>query len=234
MDLVRRQKPGEIFRERTNIQAQHYMILKSPKAFSTSTQMITPSSRDGLNTSGLSKAARMAAWKVQAHQNMWQQALDILSSVDAAFADAVTAIAFTKNFVGSPHIDTQNTGPFYGLSMGDFKAPGGALCVEISAREVGHVDTRHRLGKVDGRYPHWVAPYEGNRYSVIFYQTAGNEIPRETAVFQGNEAPLVDDPTTFPATPDDRYYNCYDKTTGTYAPSGSGLERAKTSSWRGY
>ena len=35
-----------------------------------------------------------------------------------------------------------------GLALGDF-AGGGALCVECSAREVAHIDTRHRLGKVE-------------------------------------------------------------------------------------
>ena len=135
-DLLRRTRPGEVFRERTNIRAQHYIILKSPLAF---------------GAQG-SKAARIAAYKVREHGDMWRQALVLLATVDAPFSETVTAIAFTKNFKGSPHIDTQNTGPFYGLALGDFKAPGGALCVEVSAREVAHVDTRHRLGKVDGRY----------------------------------------------------------------------------------
>lgn len=35
IDNKRRLKPGEIYRERTNIKAQHYMILKGPKGFST-------------------------------------------------------------------------------------------------------------------------------------------------------------------------------------------------------
>ena len=46
---------------------------------------------------------------------------------------------------------------------------------EWSARVIAHVNTKNRLGKVDGRYPHWVAPYdEGkDRYSLIFYLTMG-------------------------------------------------------------
>ena len=42
-------------------------------------------------------------------------------------------------------------------------------------------------GIMGSRYPHWVAPYEGNRYSVIFYTTAGDVVTRTTAVFQGND-----------------------------------------------
>ena len=75
---------------------------------------------------------------------------------DLQYSKEFTSNAFTRNFQGSPHIDTQNIAPFYGLSMGDFT--GGALCVEYSPREVAHVDTHGKLAKVDGRYPHWVAP----------------------------------------------------------------------------
>ena len=94
-----------------------------------------------------------------------------------------THIAITKNFQGSPHIDTQNIGPFYGLALGDFSDGGGALCVECSAREVAHVDTRGRMAKVDGRFVHWVAPYEGERFSIIFYQTEGEITPQTEAFY---------------------------------------------------
>ena len=106
-DTLRRQNPKEL-RERTNIRAQHYMILSSPLAFS--------STEGGVE----STAAQRAAAKLANHASMWEAAQRILRSVDEAFAKKVTAVAFTKNFVGSPHIDTQNTGPFYGLSMGDY------------------------------------------------------------------------------------------------------------------
>ena len=128
-------------------------------------------------------------------------------------------VAFTMNFEGSPHIDTQNSGPFYGLALGDFQpAGGGALCVECSAREVAAVDTRGKLGRVDGRFPHWVAPYEGTRFSVIYYKTLGERAPRTTAVFKG--APVVEnDPATYPATNADNYYNKYCRETKTYVPN---------------
>ena len=50
-------------------------------------------------------------------------------------------------------------GPFYGLALGDYADGTGGICVECSARVVAEVNTKNRLGKVDGRYPHWVAPY---------------------------------------------------------------------------
>jgi hypothetical protein len=233
-DIQRRRHPGEIHRERTNIDAQHYMILKSPRAFSTTEKEMKEmkemkedkdeerEEREDIgtlseNNNSASTAAKQAAAKVDKYSEMWQQAVELLATHDADFATKITAIAFTKNFIGSCHIDTQNTGPFYGLALGDFLAPGGRLCVEVSAREVAHVDTRHRLAKVDGRFPHWVAPYDGNRYSVIFYQTRGEEIPRTTAVFQGNDSSLVNDPPTFHK-PGNSYYARYDRETGLYEP----------------
>ena len=83
-------------------------------------------------------------------------------------------------------------------------------CTSQTARRLAHP-----VGRADGRYPHWVAPYTGTRFSVIFYQTRGETVPVATAVFAGE--PLVDDPATFTSA-EDRYYNCYDPVTNTYAP----------------
>ena len=193
---------AEEIRERPTIRAQQYMILSAPGAF--------PFSKKGKGK------AKVAARKVAAHAKLWALARRAMEEVDPLYASKYTAVAFTKNFQGSPHIDTQNTGPFYGLALGDFSAGGGALCVECSAREVAHIDTRKCLGRADGRYPHWVTPYTGTRFSVIFYQTQGEMVPVTTAVFAGE--PLVDDPATF-SSPEDRYYNCYDQATNTYAPT---------------
>ena len=186
-------------RERPTIRAQAYMILSGPNAF--------PASKRG--------KARVAARKVAAHAKLWALARRAMEEADPDYAARYTAVAFTRNFEGSPHIDTQNTAPFYGLALGDFNEGGGALCIECSAREVANIDTRHRLGRADGRYPHWVAPYTGTRYSVIFYQAAGGSVPVTTAVFEGEA--LVDDPPTY-CKPEDRYHNCYDPDTNTYSP----------------
>ena len=47
------------------------------------------------------------------------------------------------------------------MSIGDFQ--GGELCVEESAESVVHIDTRHRVACIDGRYPHWAAFLNRNR-----------------------------------------------------------------------
>lgn len=58
-------------------------------------------------------------------------------SVDPEFARKYTALAVTHGFQGSPHIDKQNIGPFYGLALGDFEEGTGGIMVECSARVVG-------------------------------------------------------------------------------------------------
>ena len=58
--------------------------------------------------------------------------------------------------------------------------------VECSARVVAKVNTKNRMAKVDGRYPHWVGPYDstrGDRYSLIYYRTDGDIEPIGPAVF---------------------------------------------------
>jgi hypothetical protein len=158
-------------RERPSIDAKCYMILRSPSTF---------------GPPPFSKKVGRAASKYNKHAQLWELARQALCEVDSEYAEQKwTSLAVTKGFVGSPHIDKQNRGPFYGLSVGDFPEGQGGVCVECDARVVAHVNTRNRLGKVDGRFPHWVAPYgeDYNRYSLIFYQTDGEQTPKTTAIF---------------------------------------------------
>jgi len=156
--------------ERVSIDAENYMILTSPSSW---------------KELGTKKRAKAAA-KLEKHRNVWELAQAAMSSIDEDFASSYTALAVTHNFRGSPHIDKQNLAPFYGLSVGDFEEGTGGVMVECSARVLAHVNTKNRLGKVDGRYPHWVAPYdeEKDRYSLIFYQTMGRSFqPPGAAIF---------------------------------------------------
>jgi hypothetical protein len=68
-------------------------------------------------------------------------------SVDPLFAQKYTALAVTHGFHGSPHIDKQNVGPFYGLALGDFEEGTGGILVECSARVLGKYQSF--LRKVD-------------------------------------------------------------------------------------
>ena len=51
------------------------------------------------------------------YKKLFDLAVETLADVDPVFAQRFTALAVTYNFVGSPHIDTLNVGPFYGLSL---------------------------------------------------------------------------------------------------------------------
>jgi len=158
--------------ERPYIHAETYMIIRAPSEF------------EAKISSGSSGALK-AKQKHMANTKLWALASAAMASVDADFASKFTAIAVTHNFRGSPHIDTTNIGPFYGLSIGDYADGTGGVQVEMDPFTVAEVNTKNRLGKVDGRFPHWVAPYDENceRFSLIYYQTEGEVTPSTTAVF---------------------------------------------------
>lgn len=159
--------------ERPSVNAKAYMILRSPTDFNA-------------KLGAGSRKARQAADKFAAHEALWRAAERALREVDPGFADAFTALAVTYGFQGSPHIDKQNVGPFYGLALGDFDDDTGGVVVEADARTVCVVDTKHRLGKVDGRFPHWVAPWDvksKERFSLIYYRTMGEPEPITSAAF---------------------------------------------------
>lgn len=101
-----------------------------------------------------------------------------------------TAIAVTKNFTGSPHIDAFDRSRQLAVSLGDFVA-GGELCVDEDGagleslypdggsgggeqlrHSVAVVDTHNRVASLDGRHVHWVRTFAGgDRFSLIFYNT---------------------------------------------------------------
>lgn len=165
-------------RERPSIRASNYMILRSEKLDKSSDD------RHSL-TDRASRRANRKAKKLLTYKKLWDLALNTLKDVDAAFAERCTEIAVTYGFQGSPHIDKQNCGPFYGLALGDFPDGQGGICVESSARVIAVVNTKNRLGRVDGRYPHFVDAYDENseRYSLIFYETGNQFVKPGPAIY---------------------------------------------------
>jgi len=164
-------------RERPSISADNYMILRSPKFDETTTE--TPSSTRA------SRRSMRKSKKLEKYRKIWELAQEALRKVDPVFADRCTEIAVTYGFIGSPHLDKQNCGPFYGFSLGEFPDGQGGVCVECSARLIAVMNTKNRLGRVDGRYPHWVDQYneESERYSLIYYETGGLFVKPGPAVF---------------------------------------------------
>ena len=106
---MRRKKSGEV-RERTNINAEHYMILSGPNTFSSTCQCTErrrgvvsevkemkemketeiSGKEEKSNTSGQgSNKARRAAQKVARHSDLWKLAHVALEEIDSSFASRV-------------------------------------------------------------------------------------------------------------------------------------------------
>ena len=162
-------------RERPRVDAELYITFHAPNTVFRAA--------DGSYNAESTKA-KLATQKRQKHQKLWDLAVQALTEADASYAATFTSLAVTGNFRGSPHIDTENVAPFYALALGEFTG-GGRIAVESDVREVTHVDTRHGFAKVDGRFPHWVTPYDGERFSLIYYTTEGASVPVAGAVVAG-------------------------------------------------
>ena len=91
---------------------------------------------------------------------------------------------FTRNFLGSPHVDAHDRDRQLACSLGDFDAGSGRLCIEEGPCRVLELDTRGRMVVLDGRFPHWVTPATGgDRFSVVWYRTTeGPFVERTVAV----------------------------------------------------
>jgi hypothetical protein len=149
-------------RERPSKCAECYMILRAPSDADGGPADAPPSRR-----------ARRRTKKMGLNRRLWSLALRTLAETDPTFATRCSEIAVTFGFVGSPHVDRQNSSPFYGLSIGEFDEGTGCVAVECLARVIAEVNTRNRLGRVDGWYPHWVTHYVPGqeRFSLIYYDT---------------------------------------------------------------
>mmetsp|Transcript_10673 Transcript_10673/g.23602 ORF Transcript_10673/g.23602 Transcript_10673/m.23602 type:complete len:490 (+) Transcript_10673:144-1613(+) len=158
-------------RERPSIKAECYMILSAPSA------------SDGKEK--ISRREKRMNKKMEGNTKLWELALQAMKETDPEFATRCSEIAVTFGFMGSPHIDRQNASPFYGLALGNFTEGTGCVSVECSPRVLAEVNTKNRLGHVDGRYPHWVTKYDVNeeRFSLIYYDTLSAYQPPGPAIF---------------------------------------------------
>eukprot|EP00804_Cyclotella_cryptica_P007411 CCRYP_002619-RA/>CCRYP_002619-RA protein AED:0.26 eAED:0.26 QI:185/1/1/1/1/0.66/3/1686/543 len=105
------------------------------------------------------------------HDKLWNMCRHLLHLV---VPEAVyNAVAITRGFRGSPHIDTHDTATFqYVIALGDFV--GGHLCCEadVDGTETLAIDIHDRIGRIDGRRVHWVDGWKGgDRFSIVYYCT---------------------------------------------------------------
>jgi len=75
---------------------------------------------------------------------------------------AYTTIQVNKNVCSSPHVDKNNVGPSYIIGLGDYT--GGDLCIEGKKCNI-----KNRWKLFDGTKGHWVEPFDGTRFSLVFF-----------------------------------------------------------------
>ena len=73
-----------------------------------------------------------------------------------------TTIQLNKNIQSPPHIDKNNVGYSYIIGLGDYT--GGNLVIEGK-----QYDIKNKWLKFDGRLGHWVEPFTGTRYTIIYF-----------------------------------------------------------------
>jgi len=81
-----------------------------------------------------------------------------------------TEVQCNFNYSTPPHKDRGNLGKSYILGLGDYE--GGELCIEREEGNIEKIDIRDDFYTFNGaKYYHWVAPVEGDRMSLVFYNT---------------------------------------------------------------
>ena len=73
-----------------------------------------------------------------------------------------STIQVNKNILSPPHVDKNNVGPSYVIALGDFD--GGKLVIEGKEYNI-----KNRFKKFNGTLGHWVTPFKGTRYSLVFF-----------------------------------------------------------------
>jgi len=125
-------------------------------------------------------AANAAPRNTDKYPQLWKLVCHLMQTMVPSFE--FSSVAVTRNFTGSPHVDMGDRCWQYAISLGDFHS-GGELCVETAPDRVCVIDTHGRLARMDGRYPHWVRSFTGERFSLIFYRITGSSIPPVQAVY---------------------------------------------------
>ena len=79
-----------------------------------------------------------------------------------------TTITINKNVRTEYHIDKNNIGKSFGLSLGDFT--GGGIEIKYDDNKTKFLDTHNKLILFDGHLEHRTLPYKGNRYSLTYFK----------------------------------------------------------------
>ena len=107
------------------------------------------------------------------HDTVWNLAEDLIHKV---IPGAIyNALAITKDFRGSPHVDNHDKTYQHVIAFGAFE--GGYLCTEADedGKAVLAVDVNCKFGRFDGRAVHWVSGWTGERYSIVYYSSSDDD-----------------------------------------------------------
>lgn len=119
------------------------------------------------------------------HDEIWSLCEKLINKV---VPDAVyNALAITKMFRGSPHVDNHDKTFQHVIALGDFD--GGCLCTEANddGTETFCIDVKDRFGRIDGRNVHWVSAWSGERYSIVYYSTLDDHFTKPVPQIVHNE-----------------------------------------------
>ena len=76
-------------------------------------------------------------------------------------------VQLNKNFLAPKHTDSENTGQSILIGFGDYT--GGKAVVNFDGN-IKKYDVRESYLEFNGsKYEHWVEPFEGTRYSIVFF-----------------------------------------------------------------
>ena len=108
-----------------------------------------------------------AASVTRKHKQLWEAAGALIKAIDPSYP--WTSVQFNRNFRGSRHRDDKDASHQVATAFGAYT--GGELRV-FGQEGITDVNTRDRFVRFDGRFEHEVLPYEGTRYSVIYFMLA--------------------------------------------------------------
>ena len=79
----------------------------------------------------------------------------------------IDQVQINKNWQSPPHKDAGNVGESWIIGLGDYE--GGETVVEYPKEHIEY-NIKNTFVKFNGsKYTHWTKPYDGKRYSLVFY-----------------------------------------------------------------
>ena len=89
-----------------------------------------------------------------------------------------TQVQINKNFMCPPHFDSSNIGQSMMVALGDYT--GGDTAIEFELYNPVYFDARKEPLKFNGAlFKHWVMPWIGDRYTLVFFDNLKNKIIRD-------------------------------------------------------